>query len=152
VALAGGFVHADDKVVLGAAEYVSLAQPPVTLVARIDTGATASSLDAREPSIEIRDGREWVRFELGDTRNVMAVPVMRWVKVVSQADTTGTRRAVVAIPIRVGSLCATTEFTLADRRHLEYPMILGRQFLRGRALVDVEREFVQPAANSSCRK
>ena len=35
------------------------------------------------------------------------------------------------------------EFTLADRSHLDYEMLLGRNFLTDVALVDVSRKFIQ---------
>ena len=72
-------------------------------------------------------------------------PIVRKVRVVQQADPDGTRRPVVAIRVRVGEIDETVEFTLADRSHLENPLILGRNFLQDLAVVDVGRQFVQPA-------
>jgi hypothetical protein len=46
--------------------------------------------------------------------------------------------------IQIGDLKEKTEFTLADRTHLTYPLLLGRSFFKDVAVVDVSRKFVQP--------
>jgi hypothetical protein len=51
---------------------------------------------------------------------------------------------VVALRIALGDVQDTFEFTLADRSHLENEILLGRNFLKDVALVDVGRQFVQP--------
>ena len=71
--------------------------------------------------------------------------VVRYVRVFQQADKEGSRRPVVEMRIRVGNVQAEFEFTLADRSHLEHSMILGRNFLTDLAVVDVGRQFLQPA-------
>ncbi|MEE3208742.1 MAG: RimK/LysX family protein, partial [Pseudomonadota bacterium] len=37
-----------------------------------------------------------------------------------------------------------TEFTLADRSRMSYPVLLGRSFLKDVAVVDVGQEFIHP--------
>ena len=136
-----------EKAVLGELERVWLAPPDVAMVARIDTGATSSSLHATDLVEFERDGEDWVRFELHSEEATaeFEAPIVRKVRVVQQADPDGTRRPVVAIRVRVGEIDETVEFTLADRSHLENPLILGRNFLQDLAVVDVGRQFVQPA-------
>lgn len=53
-------------------------------------------------------------------------------------------RPVVRLPARIGPLERPIEFTLADRRSLEFPALIGRRVLRDMAVVDVGREFVHP--------
>ena len=43
----------------------------------------------------------------------------------------------------VGDLKEQTEFTLADRTHLTYPLLLGRSFFKDIAVVDVSRTYIQ---------
>ncbi len=64
---------------------------------------------------------------------------------VQQADPKGTRRPVVNMRVRMGDVEDSFDFTLADRAHLNYQIILGRNFLADVALVDVGQRFVQPA-------
>lgn len=36
------------------------------------------------------------------------------------------------------------EFTLKDRSDMTFPVLLGREFLKDIAVVDVAREYIQP--------
>lgn len=139
-------VMSGDKMVVGEMERVWIDPPGAGLIARVDTGAHSSSLHA-EGLVEFeRDGDDWVRFELILNEEVTTLerPVTRHVRVYQQADPVGTRRPVVAMRLRLGDVQDTFEFTLADRSHLDFQMLLGRNFLTDMALVDVGRQFVQP--------
>ena len=45
--------------------------------------------------------------------------------------------------LRIGDVHDSFEFTLADRSHLDFQLLLGRNFLTDMALVDVGKQFVQ---------
>jgi hypothetical protein len=137
--------------VVGELERVWIEPPGVTLIARVDTGARSSSLHA-ENLVELeRDGDDWVRFDLilDDEITTLERPVARYVRVYQQADPEGTRRPVIAMRLRLGDVQDTFEFTLADRSHLDFQMLLGRNFLSDMALVDVGKQFVQPQFKSN---
>ncbi|WP_067561522.1 ATP-dependent zinc protease family protein [Halofilum ochraceum] len=53
-------------------------------------------------------------------------------------------RPVIRLPTRIGPLERRVEYTLADRGHLTYGVLLGRRFLQDLAVIDVAREYVQP--------
>ncbi len=139
-------VMAADKMVVGELEHVWVDPPGASLVARIDTGAASSSLHAEEIIEFERDGDDWVRFIviIDGRAETLERRVERYVRVYQQADVTGSRRPVVALRIALGDVQDTFEFTLADRSHLENEILLGRNFLKDVALVDVGRQFVQP--------
>ena len=137
-----------DKMVVGELERVWLDPPGLSLNARVDTGAFSNSLNA-EGLVEFeRDGDDWVRFYISGpdstSRNQIEREVLRWVRVFQQADREGSRRPIVKMRILLGDVSENFEFTLADRSHLEYQILLGRNFLTDIALVDVGRQFVQP--------
>ena len=138
-----------DKLVVGQQEYVWVDPPGVSLVAKVDTGAASSSLHAEQITEFERDGEDWVRFELTLEADTVTLEraVVRRVRVIQQADRSGSRRMVVRMRMRIGNVEDTFEFTLADRSHLNHPMLLGRNFLTDIALVDVAQEFVQPRVN-----
>ena len=51
-------------------------------------------------------------------------------------------------PVRIGTITVgdhkeKTEFTLADRGHMTFPILLGRSFFRDIAVVDVSKKYVQ---------
>ncbi len=137
----------DNKMLLGEVEHVWIDPPGMHVVARMDTGASSSSLDASNITPFERDGDDWVRFDITDDETSVTVerPVVKFVRVFQQADREGSRRPVVELRLRIGDVQDTFEFTLADRSHLEHGMILGRNFLTDMALVDVSQQFVQPA-------
>ncbi len=140
-------IVSNDKMLVGELEYLFIDPPGVTAVARIDTGATSSSLHAENLVPFERDGEDWVRFDMmiGETESVTVErKILRHVRVVQQADPEGSRRPVVAMRVRLGEIQDTFEFTLADRSHLENELILGRNFLADVTLVDVGRQFIQP--------
>ena len=137
-----------DKMVVGELERVWLDPPGLSLNARVDTGAFSNSLNA-EGLVEFeRDGDDWVRFYLSNSdnssRDQIERKVLRWVRVFQQADKEGSRRPIVRMRLLLGDVSENFEFTLADRSHLEYQILLGRNFLTDIALVDVGRQFVQP--------
>jgi hypothetical protein len=141
-------VMAGDRMVVGELEQVWIDPPGVTLHARVDTGATSNSLHADELVEYERDGDRWVRFYVvtsdGEERIEIERKVLRYVRVFQQADPEGSRRPIISMRLRLGDVQDTFEFTLADRSHLNYQLLLGRNFLTDVALVDVGRQFVQP--------
>ena len=138
-------VMSGDKMVVGEMERVWLEPPGASLIARVDTGAHSSSLHAENLVEFERDGEDWVRFDLilGDEIETLERRVARYVRVYQQADPEGTRRPVVTMRLRLGDVHDSFEFTLADRSHLDFQLLLGRNFLTDMALVDVGKQFVQ---------
>ncbi|EGA70640.1 putative lipoprotein [Vibrio sinaloensis DSM 21326] len=136
----------DGKLILGEKEWVYLPGLEQSVKARIDTGATTSSISAVDIEPFERDGKDWVKFKIehdGVKTKEIALPVQRWVKIrQSTADDTH-RRAVVDAWIQIGDLKEKTEFTLADRTHLTFPLLLGRSFFKDVAVVDVSQQYVQ---------
>ena len=135
------------KLLLGEIEHLWIAEPGFTIITRVDTGASSSSLHATELTEFERDGKDWVRFNVAakDEQVTLERPVEKYVRVFQQADKNGSRRPVVALRIRLGDVQDTFEFTLADRSHLQHNMILGRNFLTDIAIVDVSQKYIQPS-------
>ncbi|MHC6529148.1 ATP-dependent zinc protease family protein [Vibrio proteolyticus] len=137
----------DGKLILGEQEWVYVPGLTEFFKARIDTGATTSSISAIDVIPFERDGKEWVKFKIEHDKlksKELALPVERWVKIKQSSSDESQKRAVVAAWIQIGDLKQKTEFTLADRTHLAFPLLLGRSFFNDVAVVDVSRKFVQP--------
>jgi len=136
----------DGKLILGEKEWVYVPGLEQNFRARIDTGATTSSISAVDIEPFERDGKDWVKFKIEHERHKskeIALPVQRWVKI-RQSSADGTQeRAVVDAWIQIGDLKEKTEFTLADRTHLTFPLLLGRSFFKDVAVVDVSQQYVQ---------
>jgi hypothetical protein len=136
----------DGKLILGDQEWVYIPGLQQSFKARVDTGATTSSVSAQDIVQFERDGNDWVKFKLnmGDTlSNEIALPIQRWVKI-RQANSEETdKRPVVVAWVQVGDLKEKTEFTLSDRAHMKFSILLGRSFFKDVAIVDVSKTFVQ---------
>jgi len=136
------------KVILGQEEWIWFDQLQTNFKSRVDTGATTSSLNATDIVKFERDGRDWVKFNLShkDDNEVFPIeaPVVRTVKIRQTNATKALERYVVSIPVELGSIKTETEFTLADRSRMTFPILLGRTFLKDIAVVDVAKEYTQP--------
>ncbi|MDP2572343.1 hypothetical protein CW749_24270 [Vibrio sp. vnigr-6D03] len=136
----------DGKLVLGEKEWVHIAGLGESYKARVDTGATTSSISAVDIETFDKDGQDFVRFRIaheGEKSPVLTLPVQRWVRIKQSSQDSYQRRAVVEGDIQIGDLKTKTEFTLADRSHLTFPVLLGRSFFRDVAVVDVSKKYVQ---------
>ncbi|EWH00327.1 Ribosomal protein S6 modification protein [Halomonas sp. BC04] len=141
-----------DKELVGRAEWIGLPDIGTYLKARIDSGANTSSLSAKDITRFERDGEDWVRFRLGITDEDVVVddvrdewieaPVERRVRIVQAAGSES--RPVVSLLMTLGSIREPVEFTLNDRSHLHFPVLLGRRFLMDIALIDVAETYLHP--------
>ncbi len=143
------FLTIENKHMLGRLEWLWLEQLEKPLKARIDTGAGTSSMSAIN-LVEIeRDGKKYVRFDLDkdpdddETKPItLTLPVVKYVRILQSSTKKSDRRPVVEVPASVGPITQTIEFTLTDRTHLNYPVLLGREFLQDIAVVDVSKKFI----------
>ncbi|NOH81724.1 ATP-dependent zinc protease [Vibrio sp. RE86] len=136
----------DGKLVLGGEEWVYIPGLEQNFKARVDTGATTSSISAVDIVYFERDGKVWVKFKIQHEEvksKEIALPVKRWVKIRQSNSDDVKQRAVIEAWVQLGDLKEKTDFTLVDRTHLSFPLLLGRSFFRDVAIVDVSRKYVQ---------
>lgn len=139
-------VHmASEKMLVGEVEYVSFMEAGINLPARIDTGATTSSLGVKTLELFERDGDNWVKFSIMNPANGQLVelrrPVIRKTRIKNTVDRYDSR-VVVSLQVKMGELEEQTEFTLAHRDKYKYPVLVGRSLLRGTVVVDVGQRFL----------
>lgn len=125
--------------IIGATEAVYLEGFKSPFEARLDTGATTSSIDADEIQQFERDGRKWVRFQLfnrsSQEKRNYELPMVRNVQIKRHGADSVTRPTVM-LTFRIGHLTVEREFTLTSREKFEYPVLLGRNVICGLAAVD----------------
>lgn len=136
-----------DKFLLGQVEYVYIDELKASFDTRIDTGAVSSSLDARNIVLFERDGNQWVRFDVyTDGKNAkpktFESKVERFVKIKQDPKNQDDRRPVIKAHLQIGKYSAETDLNLTDRSHLEYPLLLGRKFMKDIAIVDVGQSYI----------
>jgi len=133
---------------LGWREWVGLPDHGVEWVkAKVDTGARTSSLHAPGLHTFELENREWVRFSIYPWQRSTTDAVQVEARVldrrqVRSSSGTTERRPVVVLPVRIGSKVVDVEFTLTRRAQMGFRMLLGRQALRGRFLVDTGRSYL----------
>ena len=138
--------------ILGGIEKVSIDSIKQSFDARVDTGATTSSLNAVDIKEFERNGKDWVRFHLADKSQAtedqkwIEAPVVRYVKIRQSTTDQAERRAVIELWVKVGKIHEKAQFTLADRSQMSHPVLLGREFIKDIALVDVSKQYVQTEA------
>jgi len=131
-----------DQARLGAVENVVLLPWGVRLPARIDTGASTSSLDARN----IRVKGKTVEFKLAAEYGGLKIrlPFVRWATV--RTAQTAQQRPVVMIELCIGSKRLRTEVNLNDRSAVDYPLLVGRNTIQHNFVVDCSTEYcTQPS-------
>ena len=132
----GSMAYAQSKRILGVTEPVRLEPEGILIVALLDTGASRSSLDARDIRIVDRKGKSWVEFEYHDGEHVtpLARPLVR-VAHVRSAPGGAEARPVVMMQLCLGGMRRQVQVNLVDRRKMRARMLIGRNFLVGAQII-----------------
>ena len=133
---------------LGWREWVALPDFGITTIkAKVDTGARTSSLHAFDLETFERRGKEMVRFRIHPEQRTAKhevraeVPVHEWRSVRSSSGQ-AELRPVIQAEVEVFGVRWEAELTLTNRDEMGFRMLLGRQAVRGRFLVDPGKSFL----------
>ncbi len=131
--------------VIGQLENVYLPELKFILKARIDTGATTTSIDAKNIVAFEREGEKWVRFDILDSNNKSITLKKKIEKniTVKRHQTQGQKRYVVKMRLNISDLSIYGNISLTDRSNYKFPILIGRNFLQGNAIVDVSLEYTK---------
>ncbi len=121
------------QLLFGAEEWVYLAATDQSFSAEIDPNVDLSLIRATEMSVFERNGREWVRFSLGQG-SVLNLPVVVWLE----------KRPVVVTWAQVGEYRDRISFVLMNKGSLDADLLLGKNFLSDRVIADPGRKYLQP--------
>ncbi len=139
----------DGKMFFGEAEYIYIKEANATFDARIDSGAAVSSILATDITEFERSGKKWYRFNLqaNDRELQVEAQFVRYSDMIQSSTKKLVRRPVVSLNLKIGDFSTSSEFTLADRSHMQYPLLIGRNMLQDVAVVDVSRSHIQKRAD-----
>ncbi|MGR9108788.1 MAG: ATP-dependent zinc protease family protein [Gammaproteobacteria bacterium] len=134
-----------DKLVLGWLENIVLKPWNLVLRAKLDSGANTASIDAENITFFEKERQNWVRFAyIENKRNtrpkrriVIERPLLR-IEQIKEHFGKPQQRPVVTLQFCLHGKLFETEFNLVDRSHFNYPVLLGRRFLKKIAVVDPE--------------
>ena len=133
--------------ILGVLENVHIVEEDIVLDARMDTGATSSSLNALNKERFEKDGEDWIRFEIidpddEDTRITLERPIERIVRIRRHSGDSQ-ERPVVRMEFCIGNQLLTADTSLIDRTALTYQALIGRSHMAGHILVDSGEEHLR---------
>lgn len=137
-----------NKIIVGSEEWCSLPHLNIpTIKARVDSGAKTSALHAVNITPFKKEGELWVSFEVHPIQNDGKTVIYTESRVVdkrSVKSSSGASETRYIIKSRL-SLAETTwdiEVSLTNRDSMGYRMLLGRQAMAGKMLVDPESSFL----------
>ena len=137
-----------DKLIVGNREWCSLPELGIPAIkARVDSGAKTSSLHAFDLELFKQEGKDWVRFEvhpLQKNRKVSLVcecPVIDR-RLVRSSSGEEELRYVVRSRLGMKEHSWPLELTLANRDSMGYRMLLGREAMMGRMLIDPAESYL----------
>lgn len=147
------------KRIVGWREWVGLPALNVTEIkAKIDTGARSSALHVFDIERFQRDGRSMLRFSVAIAQRTRqgAVPAEAEQideRVVRSSGGHEQRRPVIITSLAWGGDVWPIELTLTRRDAMGFRLLIGREALRGRLIVDPGRSFVgRPPPPRAARK
>ncbi len=126
------------KPIVGRVEWVEFPNWKLKLRARVDTGAKSCSIHAVNIEKITENGEEFVVFETFVDEKPVKLK-SRFVKEAKVSSTSGVseKRIMIREVMKMGKIKEDVIINLNDRTNLNYPILIGRNFLMGKFLVDV---------------
>ena len=129
---------------VGYVENVTIYPGSLHMHAKIDSGATNSSLTCQCSEIIKKDGAEWVRFTMTDMKGrayTFEKKVVRYANVIRHFNDVQ-RRPVIRLGICIATIYREVEVNLVNRTGYKYQMLIGRSFMRHDFLVAPDNKFL----------
>ena len=137
-----------EKVIVGSEEWCSFPILGIpTIKARVDSGAKTSALHAINIAPFIKEGENWVKFDINPIQNNVKTVIHCESKLVDKRivkSSSGFReqRYVIGSELEIGGKKWAIEITLTNRDSMGFRMLLGREAMSGRVLVDPEQKYL----------
>lgn len=136
------------KTLVGSLEICSLPDFNIeNLHIRVDTGAATSSLHVDNIEEFIRNNEDWVRFDIHPDYHDVSKVVRKEAKIsktkiIKSSNGTNQNRHFIETTLVLAGESWPILITLTDRSSMSYLMLLGRQAMKGKLIVDAEFEYM----------
>ena len=136
------------KILVGSLEVCSLPSFNIdNLHVRVDTGAATSSLHVDNIEEFTLNDEDWVRFDIHPDYHDVSKVVRKEAKVkdtktIKSSNGTNQKRHFIETLFVLGDQSWPILLTLTDRSSMSYLMLLGRQAMEGKLIVDAEFEYL----------
>lgn len=137
-----------NKLILGSEEWCSFPELGIpTIKARVDSGAKTSALHAINIAPFIKNDSNWVKFDINPIQNNIKTVIHCEAQLVDKRivkSSSGFRehRYVIQTSISIDNTHWPVEITLTNRDSMGFRMLLGREAMNGRILVDPSQKYL----------
>lgn len=135
------------KHIIGCEEWCSFPGLNIPAIkARIDSGAKTSSIHAVNIKPFTQDDKTWVSFEITPLQFDRCTRIECQAEVLDKRNVKNSfgiteKRYFIKTQLQLGEHCFEVELSLSNRASMEYRMLLGREAMLGRFMVDPELKF-----------
>lgn len=126
--------------------------------ARIDSGAKTSSIQATEIKLIKNNDEDWVRFVVYPLQKNSSIKVICLAKLVGKRSIKGSfgiseERLIITVPVGIGEDIFDIELSLANRNTMEFRMLLGREAMTNRYVINpgikhVQKKYLKKEVNA----
>ena len=137
-----------EKIILGSEEWCSFPELGIPAIkARVDSGAKTSALHAVNIAPFVKNEVNWVKFDINPIQNnqktvIHCEALLIDKRIVKSSSGFREQRYVIQTNITIGNESWAIEMTLTNRDSMGFRMLLGREAMSGRILVDPEQKYV----------
>jgi ribosomal protein S6--L-glutamate ligase len=137
-----------NKIILGSEEWCAFPNLGIPAIkARVDSGAKTSALHAINIAPFIKNDANWVKFDINPIQNNLKTVIhcealLVDKRIVKSSSGFREQRYVIQTTINVGDDSWDIEMTLTNRDSMGFRMLLGREAMSGRILVDPEQKYL----------
>lgn len=136
------------KLVAGWREWAQLPDLHVEKIkVKLDTGAKTSALHAFKLKPFIKDGEDWIQFDVHPIQDNETItktcccPIVdyRWI---TSSSGHRQKRYIIQTTVCIGEYLSLIEISLAKRDEMGFRMLIGRNALKRKILVDSSHSFI----------
>ncbi|RVU92203.1 30S ribosomal protein S6--L-glutamate ligase [Flavobacterium columnare] len=136
------------KDIIGSEEWCSFPELEIPYIkARVDSGAKTSAMHATNITPFSKNGENWVKFDVNPLQG--NVKIIRHCeaklidkRIVKSSSGYREQRYVIKTNLSIGNETFPIEVTLANRDSMGFRMLLGREAMVGKMMVDPEEKYI----------
>ncbi|HZL10250.1 MAG TPA: 30S ribosomal protein S6--L-glutamate ligase [Prolixibacteraceae bacterium] len=138
----------EKHIIIGDSEWCAFPEMNIPAIkARVDSGAKTSVMHASNILKFNRNGEKWVSFEVHPIQDTRRITIRCESKIIDQrivksSSGISEKRFVIQSTMKIGTYQWDIELTLTNRDSMGFRMLLGREAMENRILVDPANSFL----------